>query len=125
VLDLGFFEILLIAVVAIVVLGPEKLPEAMANIFKFFRRVKSFATDIKDSVDKELQIQELKDEANRYKNDLMSASQKLEEMANRDIANPINSEVREIKKIENEATLRKDSAKLELKKLIDGEKRDV
>jgi sec-independent protein translocase protein TatB len=130
VLDLGFFEILLIGIVAVIVLGPEKLPEAMAKVFKFFRKAKNLVMGIKDSIDKELQIEELKEEANRYKSDLMSAQQQLNDLANRDIANPINSEIRDMKKVESETkkevTLRKDSAKLELKQLLNGgDKKDV
>ncbi len=122
--DLGFSEILLIAVIAIVILGPEKLPEALAQTFKFFKRVKNVVFDIKDSIDKELQIEELREEANRYKEELMSASKKLEELANREIAEPINSEVRTIEKTKQEVTLKKESAKAQLKALLE-DKKDV
>jgi sec-independent protein translocase protein TatB len=100
--DFGLSEILLVAVIAIIFLGPEKLPEVMLNIAKFFKKIKGFLTDAKSSIDKELQIQELKDEANRYKQDLLSASQQLEELSNREIKEPINEEVREIKKFDKE-----------------------
>ncbi|HIC10612.1 MAG TPA: Sec-independent protein translocase subunit TatB [Campylobacterales bacterium] len=122
--DLGFSEILLIAVIAIVILGPEKLPEALAQTFKFFKRVKNVVFDIKDSIDKELQIEELREEANRYKEELMSASKKLEELANMEIAEPINSEVRTIEKTKQEVTLKKESAKAQLKALLE-DKKDV
>lgn len=122
--DLGFSEILLIAVIAIVILGPEKLPEALAQTFKFFKRVKNVVFDIKDSIDKELQIEELREEANRYKEELMSASKKLEELANREVAEPINSEVRTIEKTKQEVTLKKESAKAQLKALLE-DKKDV
>lgn len=128
-LDLGFFEIVLIGIVAIIVLGPEKLPETMANIFRFLKKVKNFLSEAKSSIDRELQIQELKEEANRYKQDLLSASQKLEEMTNREVRDPINSEIRRVKKIENETkdevTLRKDSAKSQLQSLLEEKKKDV
>ncbi len=122
--DLGFSEILLIAVIAIVILGPEKLPEALAQTFKFFKRVKNVIFDIKDSIDKELQIEELREEANRYKEELMSASKKLEELANREVAEPINSEVKTIEKTKQEVTLKKESAKAQLQALLE-DKKDV
>ncbi len=122
--DLGFSEILLIAVIAIVILGPEKLPEALAQTFKFFKRVKNVVFDIKDSIDKELQIEELREEANRYKEELMSASKKLEELANKEVAEPINSEIRTIDKTKQEVTLKKESAKAQLKALLE-DKKDV
>lgn len=122
--DLGFSEILLIAVIAIVILGPDKLPEALAQTFKFFKRVKNVIFDIKDSIDKELQIEELREEANRYKEELMSASKKLEELANREVAEPINSEIRTIEKTKQEVTLKKESAKAQLQALLE-DKKDV
>lgn len=119
-LDLGFFEIILIGIIAIVVVGPEKLPETMGNIFKFFKKMKNFMTETKDSFEKELQIKELKDEANKYKQDLMSASQKLEEMTNNEINNPINNEIAKMKSIEikENITLTKSSAKSELDSIL-------
>jgi len=122
--DLGFSEILLIAVIAIVILGPDKLPEALAQTFKFFKRVKNVIFDIKDSIDKELQIEELREEANRYKEELMSASKKLEELANKEVGEPINNEIRTIEKTKQEVTLKKESAKAQLQALLE-DKKDV
>ena len=80
-LDLGFSEILFIAVVAIIVLGPEKMPQAMVSIVKFFKKISNFVADIKDNVDRELHIQELREEANRYKSDFLQASKELDRFA--------------------------------------------
>jgi sec-independent protein translocase protein TatB len=125
-LDLGFFEIALIGIVAVLVLGPEKLPEAIAGVMRFLRKIKSFISETKDSIDKELQIEELKKEAQTYKDELMSASKQLDELSRKEIANPIQKEVSEMKKVEKEVTLKKESAKLELKSLLSKqEKKDV
>ena len=127
-LDLGFLEILFIGVIAVIVLGPEKLPEAMASIFKYLRKITSFISETKESIDRELQIKELREEANQYKQELMSASQKLQDMTNKEIRNPLESEMMEIKKIENDTkrdiTLRKDSAKSKLKSILEANKKD-
>lgn len=37
---MGFFEILVVLVVAIIFLGPEKFPQAVVDVVKFFRAVK-------------------------------------------------------------------------------------
>lgn len=63
----GLMEILLIAIVAIIALGPEKLPSAMVDIAKFFRKLKSGLEDAKSTLDNELKITELKTEAEKYK----------------------------------------------------------
>ena len=74
---MGFMEIMIIAVIAVIFLGPDKLPEAMINIAKFFRSMKSTVADAKNSLEQEMSISELKQEALSYKEDLMSASHEL------------------------------------------------
>lgn len=64
---MGFMEILLIAVIAIIALGPDKLPTAMVEIAKFIRKFKSGVEDAKSTFDNELNINEMKEEANKFK----------------------------------------------------------
>ncbi|MDX4039871.1 Sec-independent protein translocase protein TatB [Aliarcobacter skirrowii] len=64
---LGMTEILLIAIVAVIALGPDKLPEAMVKIAKMFNSVKKGINDAKTTLDNELNISELKAEANKFK----------------------------------------------------------
>lgn len=69
---MGIFEILVILIVAVIFLGPEKLPQAMVDIAKFFKAVKKTINDAKDTFDRELQIDEIKKEAFDYKNSFES-----------------------------------------------------
>lgn len=64
---MGFMEIFLILVVAIIALGPEKLPTAAVDIARFFKQFKDNIDDVKNSVNQELHISEMKNEANRFK----------------------------------------------------------
>ncbi|OCL92427.1 Sec-independent protein translocase protein TatB [Arcobacter porcinus] len=64
---MGITEILLIAIVAVIALGPEKLPDAMVKIARLFNSVKKGLNDAKTTLDKELNISELKEEANKFK----------------------------------------------------------
>ncbi|MGM0519017.1 MAG: Sec-independent protein translocase protein TatB [Campylobacterota bacterium] len=64
---MGFMEILLIAIVAIVALGPEKLPNAMVEVAKFMKKFKSGLEDAKSTFDSELNIDEMRNEANKFK----------------------------------------------------------
>lgn len=72
---MGFGEILIIAIVAVIFLGPEKLPDAMVKAAKFFKTVKNSVNDVKSSFEQEMKIQELKDEALSYKKKLEEASE--------------------------------------------------
>ena len=71
---MGIGEILVIAIIAIIFLGPEKLPEAMVKGAKFFKSFKNSINDVKSSFEQEMKIQELKDEALTYKKKLDEAA---------------------------------------------------
>jgi sec-independent protein translocase protein TatB len=74
---MGFTEILLIAVVAVLFLGPEKLPDAMVGIAKFMKGVKKAVSDAKSSLEEEMKIADLKEEALGYKKQLDEATNEL------------------------------------------------
>ena len=74
---MGFTEILIIAVIAILFMGPDKLPGAMVEIAKFFRTVKKTVGSVKDSLEEEINVSEIKQEALAYKKELLDASDKL------------------------------------------------
>ncbi len=74
---MGFMEIMVIAVIAVIFLGPDKLPETMVNIAKFFRSTKASLASAKDSLEQEMNISELKREALSYKDELTSATNEL------------------------------------------------
>jgi sec-independent protein translocase protein TatB len=88
---LGFMEILFIAIVAILFLGPDKLPGAMVDIAKFIKNMKTAIGDAKKTLDEEVNIEELKREAMSYKEKLDEANSELQGFKN---LNPIN-EVKE------------------------------
>jgi len=61
VFDIGFWELVLISVVGLVVLGPERLPVAIRSISKFVGQAKSMANSLKDELSHELKVQELQE----------------------------------------------------------------
>jgi len=58
--DVGFSEIMVIAVVALVVLGPEKLPKTARTLGHLFGRLQRYVADVKADINRELQLEELK-----------------------------------------------------------------
>ncbi len=82
---MGFMEIFLIAVVAIVALGPEKLPTAMVEIAKFLKKFKSGVEDAKSTLDNELNITEMKAEAAKYRAQIEDAKSTLNLKENMDL----------------------------------------
>jgi sec-independent protein translocase protein TatB len=59
--DIGFWEILLIAVVALVVVGPERLPKLIRVTGLWIGRAQASLTAIRSEISKELRAQELQD----------------------------------------------------------------
>ena len=89
---IGFTEILLISIIAILFLGPDKLPETMVQIAKFIKSVKKTVGDAKDSLEEEMKIADLKDEALNYKKQLDSATSELKSFKNIDFDDIMNDE---------------------------------
>lgn len=67
---MGFMELLLIAIIAVIALGPDKLPTAMVEIAKFIKKIKSGLDDAKSTLDSELNISEMKAEASKFKSQI-------------------------------------------------------
>ena len=59
-LDLGFSEILLVAVVALLVLGPEQMLSLLRNLGLWIRRFRVYSARMKDDIDKELNLGEMR-----------------------------------------------------------------
>jgi sec-independent protein translocase protein TatB len=59
--DVGFWELVLIAVVALVVIGPERLPKAARIAGLWVGRARRTLASVKDEIDRELKAQELKE----------------------------------------------------------------
>jgi len=76
---MGFTEILIIAVIAILFLGPDKLPGAMIDIAKFFRSAKDAIGSVKDTLEEEINVSDMKKEALAYKAQLNNATSRLTE----------------------------------------------
>jgi sec-independent protein translocase protein TatB len=58
--DVGFSEILLIAVVALIVIGPERLPKVARTLGILFGRLQRYVAEVKADIDREMQMEELK-----------------------------------------------------------------
>jgi sec-independent protein translocase protein TatB len=58
--DIGFSEIVLIAVVALVVLGPERLPKAARTMGLLFGRLQRYVNEVKADISREMELDELR-----------------------------------------------------------------
>ena len=58
--DVGFFELLLISVVALLVIGPERLPKVARTAGLWIGRGRKMISSVKADIEKELKAEELK-----------------------------------------------------------------
>ena len=83
--DIGSTEFLFIIIIAIIVLGPDKLPEALKTTGRLIGKAKRMWRDATADIRRELELEEMKEEMQKYKEEL----RKLQEQVNKD-ANEIN-----------------------------------
>lgn len=57
--DIGFWELLLIAIIGLVVLGPERLPVAIRSVRSWITSMRNFSEGVKSELTEELRIHEL------------------------------------------------------------------
>lgn len=62
--DIGFWELMLVAVIAIVVVGPAKLPEVVRTVVIFVRKIRNIFNDVKSDIEKELELDDLRRQLN-------------------------------------------------------------
>jgi sec-independent protein translocase protein TatB len=58
--DIGFWELMIIGLVALVVVGPERLPSLAYTIGKWLGKGRAMVGSIKAEIDREMQLDELK-----------------------------------------------------------------
>jgi sec-independent protein translocase protein TatB len=58
--DLGFSELVVIAVVLLIVVGPERLPGVARTAGHLFGRMQRYISDVKTDIRREMQFEELK-----------------------------------------------------------------
>ncbi|XTZ38396.1 Sec-independent protein translocase protein TatB [Salmonella enterica] len=59
--DIGFGELLLVFVIGLVVLGPQRLPVAVRTVAGWVRALRSLATTVQNELAQELKLQEFQD----------------------------------------------------------------
>ena len=59
--EIGFLELVLIAVIGLVVLGPERLPVAIRNVSRWIGAAKRMAGSVREELEQELKVQEMRD----------------------------------------------------------------
>ncbi len=68
--DFGFWELVLIAVVALLVVGPERLPGVARQAGLWVGKARRFMSSVRSDIEREIQAEELKKVLNQQQNEL-------------------------------------------------------
>ncbi|MGH8743700.1 MAG: Sec-independent protein translocase protein TatB [Burkholderiales bacterium] len=79
--DVGFSEILVIALVALIVIGPERLPKVARMLGHLFGRLQRYVAEVKADIDREMQMDELK----KLQSNMQEAARDIEQSVNREV----------------------------------------
>ncbi|MFW6464080.1 Sec-independent protein translocase protein TatB [Acinetobacter baumannii] len=78
-LDVGMTELLCFAIIAILVLGPEKLPEAARFAGRWYVRLKRYITNLQNEIDQELRLSEFRKEMQEELNRIQALERKVQQ----------------------------------------------
>ena len=96
--DIAFSEIVVIAVVALIVIGPERLPKVARTLGHMFGRLQRYVNEVKADINREMELDELR----KLKNEMQSAASEFQSSINK-AAQEVDSGVRSVETELNEA----------------------
>src|SRR6187399_988587 len=73
--DIGFSEMMVIAVIALIVLGPEKLPRVARTAGHLLGRMQRYVNDVKADINREIELDELR----KLQKEMQSTANSLEQ----------------------------------------------
>ena len=73
--EISFTEILVITTVALVVIGPERLPKVARTLGHLFGRAQRYVNDVKSDIQREMELEELK----KWKTSVEGAGRSIED----------------------------------------------
>jgi len=88
--DIGFSEIVVIGVVALIVIGPERLPKVARTLGHMFGRLQRYVNEVKADINREMELDELR----KLQSQVQSAARDIEEsvtQATRDMESGVRS----------------------------------
>ena len=104
--NFGLSEIMVIAVVGLIVIGPERLPKVAKTVGHLFGRMQRYASQVKAEIDREVQLDELKN----LQKTMKEAADEIEA----DVSSQLNFIQSEIDEADKELSDSVDNAKINL-----------
>jgi len=80
--DFGFSELMVIAVVALVVIGPERLPRVARTAGHLMGRLQRYVNDVKADINREMELEELR----KFKSEIEQTAQTVQSQVNSELS---------------------------------------
>ena len=98
--DVNFSEILVILVVALIVIGPDRLPAVARSMGQWMGRIQRFVSSVKQDVNRSMELEELRELERKVKAEAAALEQSAQQ-----VGNDIKRETRQIgQEVENAGT---------------------
>ena len=96
--DIGFSELMVIAVVALIVIGPERLPKVARTLGHLFGRMQRYVNDVKADINREMELDELR----KLQREMQGAAREFEQSVT-SAASEVQAGVRSVERDLNDA----------------------
>jgi sec-independent protein translocase protein TatB len=94
--DIGFSELLVIGLVALIVIGPQKLPRVARTAGHLLGRLQRYVADVKADINREIELEELR----KMRDSMQKAASEMETTVNSELsktADELNQSVQEVR----------------------------
>ena len=105
--DIGFSALMVIGVVALLVIGPERLPKVARTLGHLLGRAQRYVNDVKSDINREIQLDDLK----KLQSQVTESARALEDSVRKEyesargaIESPVNSAMAELQNTAQQAT---------------------
>lgn len=96
--DIGFSELMVIAVVALIVIGPEKLPKVARTVGHLFGRMQRYVNDVKSDISREMALDDLR----KLQSSMQDTVQSIEQSVTAEVKSAEQSVTGEVRSVESE-----------------------
>lgn len=80
--DIGFSELLMIGVVALIVIGPERLPKVARTAGHLYGRMQRYVSSVKSDISREMDLEELRRTGQQFKESIESTVSDIQQQTN-------------------------------------------
>lgn len=96
--DIGFSELLVIGLVALIVIGPERLPKVARTAGQWLGKLNRYVSQVKQDIDRDIKLEELR----KMQQEMRETAQKYEILANqtaREVEETVAQETNQISRV--------------------------